>query len=313
MPGAYAHITMAFRTVNPEVFSDMGLEDVFAGQLMQHVGYFELGAISPDMPYLVGTGKNLRAIAWADSMHQQDVSNRIRAGVEAVAGLSGETRMKCLAWLLGFVEHVVFDVFMHPVVNKISKGVYGPLTKELHQRCEMNQDVYILLEKFNITDLSDAEIVRAVVQHLHSVVNVDAIDADVRNIFDIMLKNSSINLYSSNKPEIDGWFSSFVAKMKLQEGSSLLVGIGRHVGLDLIYPKAEDLDKEFIVNLPTPNNSSKSYDELFSEAGKNVSEWWGRIIRAVEGKEQFADSWFDGWNLDTGTDRSEQYSLWRNT
>lgn len=310
MPGAYAHITLAFESMNPDAFDDLEIYETLVGELLTNVGYVELGAISPDMPYLVGTGSNASAIAWADRMHQGDVAGRIRAGVKAVSRVSEEKKIKCLAWLLGFVEHIVFDVFLHPVVNLVAGGAYGPNTKEKHQECEKHQDVYIVNRQFKIEDLSDASIVRAVLQNLHGLENDRTMDDDVKSVFDAMLRDGSSDLYAVNIPDIDRWYSSFISKLKLQEGSDFLVSIGRHMDIGLIYPAFSAYDRQFVDSLPLPAGGQEHYYALFSKAKGLVLEHWKHIISCVCLGVEFDESLFDGWNLDTGTDGSGNLHFW---
>lgn len=310
MPGAYAHITLAFESMNPDAFDDLEIYETLIGELLANVGYVELGAISPDMPYLVGTGRNASAIAWADRMHQGDVAARIGAGVEAVSQVPGEKKIKCLAWLLGFVEHIVFDVFLHPVVNLVAGGAYGPKTKEKHQECEKHQDVYIVNKKFKINDLSDAYVVRAVLQNIHGLGNNSAMDDDIKSVFDAMLRVGSPGLYAVNKPDIDRWYSNFVSKMKLQEGSDFLVSIGRHMDIGLVYPAFSAYDRQFVDSLPLPVGGQGHYYALFAEAKGLVLEHWKHVICCVCSGEKFDESLFDGWNLDIGTDGSGNLHFW---
>ncbi|BAH74834.1 hypothetical protein DMR_13430 [Solidesulfovibrio magneticus RS-1] len=315
MPGAYAHITLASRCVNPSVLGSLELDTETVGKLMQQVGYFQLGAISPDMPYLVGLGTNKQAIAWADRMHWKNVSERIGAGVAAVSNLEGDVQNKCLAWLLGFVEHIIFDVFMHPVVNNIAGGAYSDETKGRHQWCEMNQDVYILMRECLITDISNAKIVEAVIKTLHASCDKCAMDQDVRSVFDEMLRTADSDLYADNVPDIDGWFASFVSKMQIQEGNSILSGIGRHVNWHLVYPAAAQRNQEFLENLPVPENTPlshlRTYDALFDHARSLVNDHWRKVTRAVIGIEPYNPNWFAGWNLDTGEKTEEISQFWR--
>lgn len=314
MPGAYAHITMAFRSVNPVVLPDMGLDDGTVGSLMRHLEYFLLGAVSPDMPYLVGLGNTKQAIEWANRMHRLNVAERIGAGVQAVAKMEGNIQDKCLAWLLGFVEHVVFDVFMHPVVNEISGGQYSNSTKDRHQWCEMNQDVHILMREFGITDVSNAEIVKTVIANIHAAFDEEAVDPDVRSVFQHMLQCADADIYAGNEPDIDGWYASFVTKMKIQEGSVILSGIGRHVGCHLVYPAASQRDRSYLEDLPVPMGTNishlNSYDALFEHGLTLVAAYWKKVTGAVIGQHPYDPEWFSGWDLDTGEYKPKNSRFW---
>lgn len=315
MPGAYAHITMAFQSINPFTLRDLDLDEETVGKLMDQLSFFLLGAISPDMPYLVGFGNNTEAIAWADRMHQQNVAERIGVGVNAVANMTGDAQNKCLAWLLGFVEHVVFDVFMHPVVNVIAGGQYSAATKDTHQWCEMNQDVHILLREFGIHDVSNAQIVRAVIKNLHAPFDNNMLDADILQVFDTMLRKADQDLYAYNVPDISHWYESFVTKMSLQEGRVILSGLGRHVGCQLVYPAAAQRNPAYIGPLPVPKNTSLShldtYDALFDHARTLVADYWKKVTGAVIGLHQYDPNWFADWNLDTGECVKRTSQFWR--
>lgn len=311
MPGAYAHISMASRAVHPDNFKKMGLDTRTAGRLLTQVGFFQLGAISPDMPYLVGWGRDADATAWADAMHKEVVAERIASGVEGIRRLPADRRDKALAWLLGFVEHVVYDVFMHPIVNAIAGGPYSETTKSRHQLCEMHQDVFIVKEVFSISQALDGKIISAALAGLHALGDSDALAYDIRIVFDHMLQASTPKLYAGNVPIINDWFDAFVKTMKLLEEHDWLVAFGRHVGVKTIYPRYEDLDDSFLHGLETPDGRFLDYSALFDLGYANVLFWWERIIQAVLLDKPFETSRMAGWNLDTGNDAKRTSVFWR--
>jgi hypothetical protein len=310
MPGAYAHITMAFTAAHPDVFEKLGLDDSDAGNLLQNISFFQLGAVSPDMPYLVGMGSDARSVAWANCMHHEAVAERIRAGVAQVRSLPGTKRYKCLAWLLGFLEHVVFDVFMHPVVNEIAGGPYSESTKAKHQLSEMHQDVYIVKNKFDIHDITGAGIVNTAIKHLHEAGKDKFIDEDIHSVWDYMLRVSTHKFYTDNTPDINSWYHSFVGKLNLQESHPTLVNIGRHMGVKLIYPALSSLDDAFTKEVPPPKTPKKDYVDLFDAAQEHVVAWWGKTLDAVLKDVPFEETWLQDWNLDTGCDTAKHCVFW---
>jgi len=101
MPGAYAHITLVnqFRDTNRLDRID-GLPTVAKSALFDWFKFCELGAVSPDYPFLAVGDSD--AAEWADLMHYTRTGEIIRAGVKHLRLLHGEPQRKCLAWLLGY-------------------------------------------------------------------------------------------------------------------------------------------------------------------------------------------------------------------
>ena len=68
MPGAYAHITLVNILKAPHhLESVQGFDSYGATAVLDYFKFCELGAVSPDYPYLVPLDK--KACAWADAMH----------------------------------------------------------------------------------------------------------------------------------------------------------------------------------------------------------------------------------------------------
>ena len=139
MPGAYAHITLVNLAKEPaRLEAGPGIPGAAALALGRWFKYCELGAVSPDYPYLVLKGA---ATAWADLMHYEHTGDVVKAGVEVLRGLSGFDKEKAFAWLLGYAAHVITDTTIHPVIE-LKVGPYAQ-NKTTHRRCEMHQDAYI--------------------------------------------------------------------------------------------------------------------------------------------------------------------------
>ena len=114
MPGAYAHLTLVSDIQT--LFGDLDEMPVSAkAALLDFTGYRDLGAVSPDYPYLAITDGG--SAVWEDNMHYIQTGQMIRAGTRIVADMPGAPQQKCLAWLLGYAAHVVMDVTIHPVVE----------------------------------------------------------------------------------------------------------------------------------------------------------------------------------------------------
>ena len=139
MPGAYTHLTMVTILSSAKSLSKIdGLSMPQLAPLLRNTKFIELGAVSPDYPYLHLSSESKD---WADTMHYEKTGERLKRGIQYVSGLEGEEQAKALAWLLGFTSHVITDVTIHPVVECMV-GPYAQ-NKTVHRTCEMHQDVYI--------------------------------------------------------------------------------------------------------------------------------------------------------------------------
>ena len=153
MPGAYAHITLVNQAREParldaiDEFPDEGKRIA-----AQNLNFLELGAVSPDYPYLAILDGD--SGAWADLMHYVNTGGMIQEGIRRARELDGLAQEKCLAWLMGYVAHVATDVTIHPVVQ-LKVGPYEQ-NKGAHRHCEMHQDVHIY-QRLNLgpMDLSE--------------------------------------------------------------------------------------------------------------------------------------------------------------
>jgi hypothetical protein len=95
MPGTYAHITLAHFAKSHARAS--GLSNESEAALHFGLGELELGAVSPDYPYL---SSRSTAKKWADLMHYTRTSDLLRRGVEVVSSQRGSKRRRALAWAL---------------------------------------------------------------------------------------------------------------------------------------------------------------------------------------------------------------------
>ena len=89
-------------------------------------------------------------------MHYENVTGFIGKGLQKLSQMNknSDEFKTCLAWLSGYVSHLVVDSFMHPVINCIVNGIYI-FTHVEHCHCELIQDTYIF-NKSTGTDIIKA-------------------------------------------------------------------------------------------------------------------------------------------------------------
>ncbi|KHS91813.1 hypothetical protein RC86_09425 [Pectobacterium brasiliense] len=296
MAGAYAHLAVV------NIASETGrLEEAKVPQsgilaVKKYLRFCELGSVSPDYPYLAIADSG--AAKWADNMHYEKTGDVVQSLAKGVMGLQGAEKQKALAWLLGYVAHVVTDMTIHPVVEKI----VGPYAKNKlkHRVCEMNQDAHIF-PRLNLGEVGLSE-------HLNSGIRGCSqdgqLDATIKGLWESALQQTYAQAFSKNKPDIDKWNAQFLFVVdNIAEEGNKLMPLARHVavGLGLTYPAVAKLDQQFLVNIATPEGA-KNYDDVFDLAVTHVVEAWRLVAASVEKSDVDALSFFGHWNLDTGRD-----------
>ena len=148
MPGAYTHLSIARLLTSDNAISKLGLPDGARKALLRNSEFCQMGAISPDYPYLklLGEGK-VEGEEWANAMHHKygtmTERNIIHLGIDYIKGLDGSAQSKCLAWFLGYASHVTADVTIHPMTNLLVGDYEAEGVPLDHRVSEMHQDVYI--------------------------------------------------------------------------------------------------------------------------------------------------------------------------
>ncbi len=306
MAGTYAHLALVNQVI------DSGLQDFSqesVGALNTYRAYCELGAVSPDYPYL--TFANSYSKLWADGMHYHNTVTVIREGIEQVKKMGpGDDKTKSISWLMGYASHVIADCIIHPVVNLIIKArEYAGHEKE-HRIVEMHQDAYIFQEVMG-------ETVQAA-EHLDLGINSCTHDQDLKTLdpaisqtWGATLQKSHAGFYETAAPDFDLWHLNFVSILDTIPELVGFLPISRHVNLlaSTSYPDLSDLNPKYIERVPTPNQPM-DYVDVFKYASTVVEATWRSIDVALMGKPI---SYFDDMgepNLDTGGVDEESLVFW---
>ena len=308
MPGAYAHITLVNilkETERLEEITEFPVEAITA--VMKYFKFCELGAVSPDYPYLaVG---DTDAAKWADTMHYTRTGEMIKAGVKCLRNMYGESKRKGIAWLLGYAAHVTTDVTIHPVVE-LKVGVYAKNKKE-HRICEMNQDAYIF-QRLNLGEIGLSEHLDSGIGRCSEDNDRHSLDGEIRQLWEGMLQEVHAQEYANNPPDINKWHKGFMMMVdKIAEEGNYLTPLARHVAVDLglTYPAANQIDQQFIKELAVPTGH-KNYDEIYEIAIQNVGMVWQMVASGVMAASETYIAQIGDWNLDTGRDPSQHLVFW---
>lgn len=300
MPGGYAHMTLVnlMRTL---VDNDDAIPTNVKIASADYLNYVELGAVSPDYPYLDVLNRN--AAPWADLMHYEKTGDMIKAGAKRVATMKGGHQTKCLAWLLGYAAHVTTDVTIHPIVE-LKVGPYAQ-NKTDHRICEMHQDAYIY-QRLGLDQVGlSKHLKNNGISSCRHPEDAKRLDPAITDLWDAMLAEVHPDTYNTNKPIIDSWHSHFIGVVNTIEESHVLPAIARHVAVNvagMTYPSPSEIKKpEFIDALQTPEGPMH-YDAIFDRARTNVARVWGWIGHDVADQKIDRLALVGAWNLDTGRD-----------
>jgi hypothetical protein len=306
MAGAYAHLTLVNLARNTRRLEDAGMPFAAIRALGKYLGACELGAVSPDYPYLHFRSKDSKR--WADLMHSSKTGEPIRTGVPRLREMAGEPKAKALAWLLGYASHLIADVTIHPVVE-LKVGPYAQNARA-HRVCEMNQDAYIF-PRLNLDEIGASEHLDSGIGACCDTPGSARMDASIAEFWRAVLNHSHPEEYVRNQPDIASWHAGFQFALDIAEEGNRLPKFARHVAVDcgLTYPAFGDVDQSYIQNLPTPNGAMH-YDAVFDKALANIVDIWTLIGKAVYTDDSAYLSAIGDWDLDTGKDASGKYAFW---
>ena len=307
MSGAYAHLTMVNLVKEPARLEKQGFTPEAIISVLDYFRFCELGAVSPDYPYLDIAHPN--ACHWADRMHYQRTGDMIKAGIQLIRRLDALPRRKAFSWLLGYTSHVVTDTTIHPVVE-LKVGEYQK-NKSKHRICEMHQDAYIF-QRLNLGEIGLAEHLDSGIWGCCDKPDSGKLDPVITSTWQSMLETCYASAYHTDPPVIDNWHGSFKCVVDKAEEGNALPPFARHVAVNigLTYPAVADLDTQYLEGLKTPLGPM-NYDQIFDRAMQNVLIAWSYIADAVFKNNNIYQTAAVDWNLDTGRDATGNYVYWK--
>jgi len=316
MACAYAHITIT-EVLKRNDLKKVNIPDEIINAIASNIKYCNFGSVCPDLSYLAEEPQ------CSDLMHFIKTGGFVKAALEIIK--TKKEKEKCIAWLFGFVSHMVTDMVIHPVIEeKVGEYAAKPENALNHRICEMHQDVYIVNEKLNL-DISKCEFVDS---RLKECGNGVSLDPEIINFWnDIFTKNYPTEL--KNRPDINKWFLCFTNMLDISEEGELIynksdkkvITIGHilYSGANqlikdkgFIYPALSEIDPngEFLSNLPTPSGHT-NYLKIFEKATDEVLNAWRILSGAILNHNDEYIEYFSDWNLGTGTLSSDtKYVFW---
>ncbi|MCL2309472.1 MAG: zinc dependent phospholipase C family protein [Proteobacteria bacterium] len=306
MPGPYAHLTLVSLLDSPNGLAGLGrLPKNMLSSLLLYIKFFELGAVSPDYPYL--SVLNGAAKDWADTMHHQRTGDRLKAGIQYVTAMPSPEKYKALAWLLGFASHVIADATIHPIVE-LKVGPYVG-NEKAHRTCEMHQDVFIY-KTMNVGNLHSPTFLQDGIATCDEPGHADRLDPSICAVWGYMLKTVDSQLYRDKPPDFHAWHRMFKTLLSASTPGHFFPW-SRHMALGDGYLYPTKPDGTYINALQTPNGGSLPYLEIFERAKANTRKYWAIIVRACLAGNEAGLPRIKNWDMDTGKDETGTLTFWK--
>lgn len=297
MAGPYTHLMVIEHLLE----KSSPIPHDYFNHLKSHKSFTLHGSIGPDLPAFA----SLPIIAtpeWNKRLHKNKTNATPLEMAKLVIKPDFDQNFfpKAVAWICGYIAHMVTDAVIHPLVN-LAVGDYEN-NKTAHAECETTQDTYIfykligreLRKHDNYPELREAQ-AGAFGAHL--------IDQNLRDLWSQSLTNAYptevANYFKDMKDAINEW----------NEGYWNNIGtygffVSRHISPTSSYPTSVGMDKiaKYIASVKTPiNEQTESFDAIFFRTTQKVKELWGIVFDQIKSKDLSAfPQYIRAWDLDTG-------------
>jgi hypothetical protein len=297
MAGAFTHMAIV-----SDASKSFPVGQKFGNLVHTYLNFLTLGSVSPDIPYLAYLA--LGGFSLADIMHYHQTNGIVHNALHSLGvAKKKENDWECqLAWLAGFVAHLVADATIHPIVECIAGPCTDPDSHSRHTECEMIQDVLIFKEVKNLelTSTQYSDELKACRTH-----------ASFDKVSEFWAAHAKVNCPSGGSFSPQRVFDSYFALLDTVSGPSGLAGAFRHLGFKYVYrtyiditTTSPDLVQQYYSAIPLPNGLTGSFrKDGFDYAVRNLVAIWSKIDRALFSTENIVDI-VPNWNLDTGVNQT---------
>lgn len=296
MAGAFTHLTLLEEALgNPLLNKD--LKKILRGQRK----YAMFGSVSPDLPYL----SMLKATA--DAFHHQATRGFIDAccaHVRAQGPINTITQRSKLAWIFGYVSHIIEDVVIHPIVAAEVGSVLDPGTSGDHRTCEMLQDSMVF-QHFHANELFEAE-------YIDLLMNVSK-SPDYSSVVEMWgAAIAGAYQFDFTNPSIEMWLWRFITALDLVEDGRGIADFTRHIfdheTRNLLYQSAVDIRRlrpqeleRFYDAITLPDGSKSDFlTHGFQKAIDELIPIWNELYRKMIDPGEPLIALIPNLNLDDG-------------
>jgi hypothetical protein len=293
MAGPYSHVIAC------QMASGSKLLPRELGKLLNiHHCFLLLGSVSPDLPS-IWDKVPLPPGDWSDKMHRDPGTNKVV--IEAFHRFQAvPDDDPGLAWLLGYVGHVVADVVVHPVVAAIKAAHPG---KNIHQIIEIHQDAlcfkevkhYDLKKEFFLEWLAECDSPK-----------YGAAFDQTMSVWETALKKAF-----GSEPSCKTWYTTYLGALHAASAVSLQFR-------GYTFPQVSDISEQDKKNfytdviLPLPQKPTGSFRRVvLKHAAEKIAEVWKAVWDCRKNGGNIAAVVPD-WNLNTGENRDtgKENDLW---
>ncbi len=306
MAGTFTHWMVVEEALDK--YNDLPQKSPYFSTILGLNHFVCLGAVGPDYPYLTELlGNYLKIHSWADRMHYENTGEFVRQGIRNLLTLNGDAFNTCLAWLSGFVTHLVTDSVIHPVVQ----AIVGPyiFNKTEHRHCELTQDSYIFHE-IKAVELGYAEYV-GLFKMCSDPQDATRINSYLSGFWAQTMKTTHPTASPwFDKVDPDAWHKNFLSRIS---SAADPIPVFRHFEeeKDLAYKPTDEITPEerqrFIDQVRLPGNRTGEFKkDAFSKAVDTVVATWGRLFDDIKNKNPDGPAlYIKNWNLDTGVNEDK--------
>jgi hypothetical protein len=299
MAGPFTHMTIV-----GDAIKSFSVDQSFGKILRENKNFLTLGSVGPDIPYLAHLA--MGGFDWADIMHYHKTNGIVKNALHSLS--ASKTKGKIweyqLAWLLGFISHLVADATIHPIVENIVGPYTDKDTNHNHMECEMIQDVIIFKDVINL-ELSACEysdFLRASIKH-----------PSFDKVAGFWAVHAEINCPTLGSFPIKNITDSYVNEIDTAEGGNAFAKVSRHLGVNYFYRAHNDITQnspelvnKYYSNIHLPNGLTGSFrKDGFEYAVQNLVAIWSKIERSLFSTENIVNI-IPNWNLDTGIDQETE-------
>ena len=313
MAGTFTHWMVVEEAIN-RLNNDITNQHNYFSIILKKNHFVNLGAVGPDYPYLSEILKNplKKHHSWADRMHYENTGEVVKLGATELTTLPAIEFEVCLAWLCGYVSHIIADVTIHPVVN----AIVGPyvFNSDEHRHCEMTQDSYIFHHITN-NELDYAGYTNLVTL-CSDPTNKNRINPTIGKFWKELLIASHPGANKHfDQINPDDWHECFISRITEAATGGLPIPFFRHWQEDksIAYKKTEDISTDerqrFIEKIKLPNGKIGEFKtDAFDKAVDNVINVWQELFKDIGNKTTGnCSKYIKNWNLDTGVDENQIY------
>ena len=298
MPGHFAHILMVEAISNDRLSEIPEMSPSVRSALTNYLPYCKLGAVSPDCGACTLQDA---AKGWSDWMHYAQPMDFVRFAIPRLLELPfnrAEGRA-AVAWLFGYVAHLVADCTVHPVLN--ASGYDFNVDPTAHRKCEFSQDAYIvqrrLGQELNGSDLlplcgmEACDVRHAMSPELRTVLDfwsqvlLDAPRDLVKRYVRLPAKSATTSM----------WVATYLNVIGIAAKGKTIPKV-----LGMTYPASNAVESRYVENLLTPKAGVfMDYGALFNLACDHIIEVW-TVLNAALNADDAGQFSLANTNLDTG-------------